>query len=134
MMNKLTKKQKKFCNEYMKTGNITQSAINAGYSKDTAYSIGSENLKKPEIILYLKEKQNDEELDIKKEILKRQKTLTDVLEKLLKGDESLGDVRDEVRYNLAVKYSEQLNKMQGAYIETPDNTINNTNITIINDL
>lgn len=134
MMNKLTKKQKKFCNEYMKTGNATQSAKNAGYSKDTAYSIGNRMLKNVEVISYLKEKQNDEELDIKKEILKRQKALTDVLEKLLKGDESLGDVRDEVRYNLAVKYSEQLNKMQGAYIETPDNTINNTNITIINDL
>lgn len=134
MMNKLTKKQKKFCDEYMKTGNATQSAKNAGYSKDTAYSIGNRMLKNVEVISYLKEKQNDEELDIKKEILKRQKALTDVLEKLLKGDESLGDVRDEVRYNLAVKYSEQLNKMQGAYIETPDNTINNTNITIINDL
>ena len=134
MMNKLTKKQKKFCDEYMKTGNATQSAKNAGYSKDTAYSIGNRMLKNVEVISYLKEKQNDEELDIKKEILKRQKALTDVLDKLLKGDESLGDVRDEVRYNLAVKYSEQLNKMQGAYIETPDNTINNTNITIINDL
>ena len=98
----------------MKTGNATQSAINAGYSKDTAYSSRNRMLKNVEVISYLKEKQKDEDLDIKTEILKRQKALTDVLEKLLKGDESLGDVRDEVRYNLAVKYSEQLNKMQGA--------------------
>lgn len=46
---KLTLKQKKFKTEYIKTGNATKSAIKAGYSKKTAYSIGSENLKKPEI-------------------------------------------------------------------------------------
>jgi phage terminase small subunit len=46
---KLTIKQAKFTKEYLKTGNATQSAKNAGYSKKTAYSIGNENLKKPEI-------------------------------------------------------------------------------------
>ncbi len=46
---KLTLKQQKFKTEYIKTGNATKSAIKAGYSKKTAYSIGSENLKKPEI-------------------------------------------------------------------------------------
>jgi len=47
---KLTVKQRKFIAEYIKTGNATQSAIAAGYSKATAYSIGQENLKKPEIL------------------------------------------------------------------------------------
>jgi phage terminase small subunit len=46
---KLTGKQKKFCIEYLKDLNATQAAIRAGYSEDTAYSIGWENLKKPEI-------------------------------------------------------------------------------------
>ena len=32
--------------------NATQAAIRAGYSKRTAYSIGNENLKKPEIQKY----------------------------------------------------------------------------------
>ena len=46
---KLTAKQKKFIKEYIKTNNATQSAIRAGYSKKSAYSIGPENLEKPEI-------------------------------------------------------------------------------------
>lgn len=45
----LTAKQQAFVNEYMKDFNATQSAIRAGYSERTAYAIGHENLKKPEI-------------------------------------------------------------------------------------
>lgn len=45
----MTKKQKRFVDEYLIDLNITQAAIRAGYSPKTAYSIGSENLKKPEI-------------------------------------------------------------------------------------
>ena len=48
-MKKLTEKQRKFVNEYLIDMNATQAAIRAGYSKKTAYSIGEENLKKPEI-------------------------------------------------------------------------------------
>lgn len=50
---KLTVKQKKFADEYIKTGNATKSALEAGYSKKTAYSVGNENLKKPEIKKYI---------------------------------------------------------------------------------
>lgn len=45
----MTKKQKRFIEEYLVDLNATQAAIRAGYSPDTAGSIGSENLKKPEI-------------------------------------------------------------------------------------
>ena len=45
----LTKKQKLFVEEYLIDLNATQAAIRAGYSPDTAYAIGSENLRKPEI-------------------------------------------------------------------------------------
>jgi phage terminase small subunit len=44
---KLTDKQELFCNEYLLDLNATQAAIRAGYSRDTARSIGSENLSKP---------------------------------------------------------------------------------------
>ncbi len=46
---KLTPKQEMFCLEYLIDLNATQAAIRAGYSKKTAYSIGNENLSKPEI-------------------------------------------------------------------------------------
>ena len=45
----MTKKQKRFIEEYLIDLNATQPAIRAGYSSDTAYSIGNENMKKPEI-------------------------------------------------------------------------------------
>lgn len=50
---KLTAKQKKFCDEYIKTGNATQAAIDAGYSPKAAKSIGSENLTKPDLKQYI---------------------------------------------------------------------------------
>lgn len=46
---KLTPKQEKFCQEYLIDLNATQAAIRAGYSENTAYCIGWENLRKPEI-------------------------------------------------------------------------------------
>ncbi|MCT3055807.1 terminase small subunit [Leuconostoc citreum] len=53
---KLTPKQKKFADEYIKTGNATQSAIEAGYSKKTAQVIGAENLSKPMVKSYIEER------------------------------------------------------------------------------
>lgn len=47
---KLTPKQERFCQEYLIDLNATQAAIRAGYSEKTAYSIGQELLKKPEIM------------------------------------------------------------------------------------
>ncbi len=48
-MANLTPKQQRFVEEYLIDLNATQAAIRAGYSKKTAYSVGHENLKKPEI-------------------------------------------------------------------------------------
>ncbi|NVM32544.1 terminase small subunit [Pediococcus acidilactici] len=60
---KLTAKQKKFADNYIKTGNATQSAIDAGYSKKTAPTIASENLIKPNIKAYIDEKMREIESD-----------------------------------------------------------------------
>ncbi len=45
----MSAKQQRFVEEYLVDHNATQAAIRAGYSPKTAYSIGHENLKKPEI-------------------------------------------------------------------------------------
>ena len=50
---KLTVKQQKFADEYIISGNATESAIKAGYSKKTAASVGAENLRKPYIRDYI---------------------------------------------------------------------------------
>lgn len=48
-MARLTEKQARFVAEYLVDLNATEAAKRAGYSEKTAYSIGFENLKKPEI-------------------------------------------------------------------------------------
>lgn len=58
---KLTAKQQRFCDEYLIDLNATQAAIRAGYSKKTAYSIGQENLKKPEINAHIEKRMSEKE-------------------------------------------------------------------------
>ncbi len=48
---KLTKKQKTFCEAYLRTGNASAAAREAGYKQAAAQ--GSENLQKPYILAYL---------------------------------------------------------------------------------
>lgn len=55
---KLRDKQKRFIEEYLIDLNATKAAIRAGYSEKTAYSIGQENLNKPEIQRGIAEAQN----------------------------------------------------------------------------
>lgn len=56
MTRKLTKKQQQFADSYVKYGNATQAALEAGYSEHTARSIGQENLTKPDIKTYINER------------------------------------------------------------------------------
>lgn len=53
----LTPRQKAFADEYIKSGNASDAARKAGYSARSAYSIGEENLKKPEVAAYIAERQ-----------------------------------------------------------------------------
>lgn len=53
---KLTVKQQKFADNYIESGNATQSAIDAGYSKKTAKVIATENLSKPYLKSYIDSK------------------------------------------------------------------------------
>ncbi len=49
----MTARQKKFCDEYLISGNATDAAIKAGYSPKTAKQTGSENLAKPDLKQYI---------------------------------------------------------------------------------
>lgn len=68
-MAKLTAKQERFCQEYLKDFNATKAAERAGYSKKTAASIGNENLRKPQIQTRISGKQSAraKRLDISKD-------------------------------------------------------------------
>jgi phage terminase small subunit len=67
----LTTKQQLFCSTYLSNGfNATQAAISAGYSKDSAYQIGSDTLRKVEIKENIKKSIN-ELLDNREELQKQ---------------------------------------------------------------
>ena len=51
----MTPRQQKFCDEYLISGNATDAAIKAGYSRKTAKQTGSENLAKPDLRAYIDE-------------------------------------------------------------------------------
>lgn len=50
-----TERERVFCEEYLVDLIATRAAIRAGYSKESAASIASENLRKPNIRTYIKE-------------------------------------------------------------------------------
>ncbi len=58
-MNKLTPKQEHFANEYLKALNDTQSAINAGYSSNSAHVTGSRLLRNEKVKEYLQSKKDE---------------------------------------------------------------------------
>ena len=49
----MTPRQRKFCDEYLISGNATDAAIKAGYSPKTAKQTGSENLAKLDLKAYI---------------------------------------------------------------------------------
>lgn len=102
---KLTTKQQRFADYYIQTGNATESAIKAGYSKKTARSIGQENLTKPDIKKYIdkvNKKLEDERIADMKEIKEFWTTM----------------LRDEeVEPKDRLKASEHLAKTNGAFLE-----------------
>lgn len=55
-MARLTEKQKRFADFYIISGNATEAAIKAGYSKKTAKETGYENLTKPHLKNYINER------------------------------------------------------------------------------
>jgi phage terminase small subunit len=113
VLRRLTHKQKTFCKYYVANGfNATQAALKAGYKKTTAYSIGSENLKKPEI------KKEIDKLQRKVEE-KMEMTFEWKLEKLKKAIEAgLIDAEHGVEIKNASLFlgaMSESNKMQGHY-------------------
>lgn len=60
----LTPKQKKFCEYYIQSGNAADAARRAGYSPKTADAIGRENLRKPTISAYIRERMGNQDKEL----------------------------------------------------------------------
>ena len=100
----MTQKQTKFIDAYMgeAAGNATEAAKLAGYSKKTAYSIGQENLKKPEILQEINKRSESDPLTTSR--IERQRWWSSVVR-----DET-AEMKDRLRA------SELLARSQGDFI------------------
>lgn len=58
---KFTPKQRRFCEEYLKSGNATEAAKKAGYKETSCRAIAAENLSKPAISAYIKRRLDEQE-------------------------------------------------------------------------
>ena len=116
----LTQKQRRFIDEYIISGNATQAAIKAGYSKKTARKIGQENLTKPDI---------KAEIDKRNAEIRSEKTadMTEVMEYLtsvMRGEqtESVATSKGvcsgvEVSAKDRIKAAELIGKRNGAWTD-----------------
>lgn len=134
---KLTPKQKAFAEYYIETGNATESAIKAGYSKKTARVIGQENLLKPALKSYIDEKMKELE---SKRIAKAEEVL-EYLTRVLRGEETeqvvvtenIGDFMSEARVvdkelsaKDKIKAAELLGKRYRLFIDKVEADVNQT--------
>lgn len=105
-MDNLTIKQKKFCDEYLKTGNATKSYVNAyKTSEEVAGVNASRMLGNAKIKTYIAEKQKKIEDKSIMGIQEAQKFLTDIAKNGME------------RTNDKLKAVELLMKMQGAFLD-----------------
>ncbi len=130
----LTLKQKRFADEYIISGNATEAARKAGYSKKTANRIATENLSKPVIKAYIDERLKKLE-DAK---IAKQEEVLQYLTSVMRGEsisetvvvEGLGDGLSEARSfekrpeeKERIKAAELLGKRYGTWVDKTDASV-----------
>lgn len=127
-MAKLTAKQQRFVDEYLIDLNATQAAIRAGYSKGTAYSIGEENLRKPEIKKRIQERMKEKEASL----IATQDEILKYLTSVMRGESTAAVIIEEDGIHREfgkhpsekerLQAAELLGKRYGLYVEKVDLT------------
>lgn len=140
---RLTIKQKRFADEYIISGNATEAAIKAGYSKKTATEVGYENLTKPHIKKYI----NAHLADLESSKIATQEEVLQYLTSVVRGEslseeivvEGVGDGRSEARTmdkrpseKDRIKAAELLGKRYGAWTEKID-MMADLNVNVVTD-
>jgi len=104
----LNEKQKKFCDEYLKTGNATQSYLLAGYNigEKVAKVNASRLLTNANVIEYIKERQQQVSNERIADIQEAQEVVTELM-------------RDKAQHaSSRLKAAELLGKFQGGFTES----------------
>lgn len=103
-------RQRAFCQYYAADPDGTAAAIKAGYSKRTAAAIASENLRKPELLDYIKQLQAEAEAA----------RVADLVEVKQFWTATMRDEEQRVEFRL--KASELLAKSSGEFVQRVDLT------------
>lgn len=120
----MTPRQQKFCDEYLISGNATEAAIKAGYSRKTAKQTGSENLSKPDLRAYIDEqlaKIHSAKIADAEEVMKyltsvmRGEHTEQVLKLVGEGVQTVTDIDVSVKERL--KAAELIGKRYGLFTE-----------------
>lgn len=129
-MKKLRIQWKKIADEYIKTGNVYQSAINAGYSENYAKSDACKILEKPSVKAYI----DDRMKKLEEEAIADQSEILRYLTRIIRDEE-----REEVLVNIGnfeqekqeikisakdkIKAAELLGKRYGSWTDKVDMTL-----------
>ena len=132
-------RQKAFAEYYIGCGNATEAAKKAGYSKKTAYSIGNENLKKPELKTYIEqqlERIHNEKTADAQEVLEyltavmRGEHTEQTLQLIGEGVQKIADI--DVSAKERIKAAELIGKRYGMFKDNVN--VDLEPVVIVNDL
>ncbi|HHP7532059.1 TPA: terminase small subunit [Staphylococcus aureus] len=141
-MSKLSLKQRKFADEYIKTGNATKAYVSAGYSKNKAHTNATKLLQNTTVKYYIKERveqmQQDSLMSITEALaLSASIARGEPQEAYSKKYDHLNDeVEKEVTYTITPTFEERqrsidhILKVHGAYIDKKEITQKNIEINI----
>lgn len=129
-MKKLRIQWKKFADEYIKTGNVYQSAINAGYSENYAKSDACKILEKPSVKAYVEERMKK----LEEEAIADQSEILRYLTRIIRDEEreevlvNVGNFeqeRQEIKISAKdkIKAAELLGKRYGSWTDKVDMTL-----------
>lgn len=93
LLDGMTAKQRRFCDEYLIDLNATQAAIRSGYSEKTAYRTGADNLRKPQIREYIDQRMAEKEAEEGKSLDER---ITSTEDELTSTQEALCEVYEMI--------------------------------------
>lgn len=110
----LTEMQEKFAQEYVKSGNATASAINAGYSEKSASVLGSRMKRNVKVMQRIRELKEEMGIKVDTEEDTLLEMLTDIAE----------DKNSEAQHKL--KAIEMIAKMRGYYKDAPEINVDNS--------
>lgn len=130
-MEKLTLKQQRFADEYIISGNATQSAINAGYSKKYAATNTDKLLKNTNIKNYIDERLKE----LEDKAIAKQEEVLQYLTSVMRGEHEeevlygIGEGAQSTRHievgaKERIKAAELLGKRYGTWTDKVDANIN----------